>query len=45
MLSAGEEEETLTREVEIADEYAVKYHQAKIELSNLMEVRPTQMLA
>jgi len=45
MLSAGEEEETLARELEIADEYAVKYHQTKIELSNLTEVRPTQMLA
>jgi len=45
MLNAGEEEEILTREVETADEYAIKYHQAKIELNNLVEVRPTQMLA
>jgi len=45
MQCSDEEEETLTKEVEIADEYAVKYHQAKIELSNLMEVRPTQTLA
>lgn len=39
IFNASEQEETLTKEVKTADEYATKYHQAKIELSDLMEVK------
>lgn len=31
MIEAGESEETLCREMEHADEYAARYHQAKLE--------------
>lgn len=45
MLNADEDEETLLKEMEIADEYTAKYHQAKIELSRLTEERPTSTLS
>lgn len=37
MVEAEEEEELLSREIEIADEYTAKYHQAKIELARATE--------
>ncbi|KMQ84903.1 hypothetical protein RF55_16915 [Lasius niger] len=37
MIEAGEAEEVLSREMENADEYTAKYHQAKIQLTNLTE--------
>lgn len=37
MIEAGETEETLSREMENADEYTSRYHQAKIELARLTE--------
>lgn len=37
MIEAGESEETLCREMEHADEYAARYHQAKLELTRLIE--------
>ncbi|KYN07072.1 hypothetical protein ALC62_01968 [Cyphomyrmex costatus] len=43
MLDADEEEEILIKEVENADEYTAKYHQTKIELSDLVEAGPSQM--
>lgn len=37
MIEAGVEEEALTKEMESADEYTAKYHQAKFELTGLTE--------
>jgi len=44
MIEAGESEEAVCREMEHADEYAVKYHQAKLLLTPLTERRDTQGL-
>lgn len=43
MIEAGETEETLSREMENADEYTAKYHQAKIELARLTEKGNTSL--
>ena len=37
MIQAEESEEALCREIEHADEYAAKYHQAKFEVTGLIE--------
>jgi hypothetical protein len=42
MIEAGESEETICREIEHADEYAAKYHQAKLELTQLTERQETR---
>ena len=44
MIEAAESEEAICREIEHADEYAAKYHQAKLFLASLTERQDTQGL-